>query len=323
MANITKTKSGKWKFAVTVNYKPHYKTFDSKAEGYLWEESLKAGKGNKSSRFTFSDLLDKYKKEVSVKKSGKRWEEIRIEKIKRDPISKIKIDDLSRKDFAEWRDRNLKTVSNLSVLREWTLLHHCLSIAVNEWELLDSNPLTGLKKPSKPPPRKRLPSDDEIKLLCYALNYDREMKTLDMISSRVGAAMVFAIETAMRAQEICNLNWSDIKGKVATVKKSKTAAGLREVPLSKEALEIINQCKGIDESLIFGIRTSQLDSIFRKAKAYTQIDDLHFHDTRALAITRLAKKLDIFDLAKAIGHNDLRMLMVYYRKTAAEIADDL
>lgn len=322
MANVTKTKSGKWKFIFTVDYKQTSKTFDTKAEGYAYEESLKQGKKGAKSNYTFGDLLDKYSKDVSEKKRGKRWEQVRIEKIKRDPIAKVALVDLSKKDISEWRDRSLKTVSELSVLREWTLLHHCLSVAIDEWELIQDHPMKGVRKPSKPPARSRLPSDDEIKRLCHSLNYQSDQK-LVMISSRVGAAFMFAIETAMRAQEICNLTWDDVNGKVATIKKSKTVAGMRDVPLSPAALAIIKQCKGIDESLIFGLKPSQVDSIFRKAKGYAQIEGLHFHDTRALAITRLAKRLDILDLARAIGHNDLRMLMVYYRKTAADIAEDL
>lgn len=323
MANVTKTKSGKWKFIVTINYKQESKTFDTKAEGYAWEEELKAGKKGAHKNYTFGDALDRYAKDVSSTKKGKRWEEIRIEKIKKDPIADIPLVDLSKKDIAAWRDRALKKVQALSVLREWTLLHHCLQLAIDEWELIKVNPMKGVSKPEKPPARTRLPSDDEIKKLCHSLNYSSDMVELNMVSTRVGAAFMFAIETAMRAQEICNLTWSDVKGKVATIRKSKTAAGLREVPLSPQALAIIKQCKGIDETLIFGLAPSQVDSVFRKAKGYAMIKDLHFHDTRALAITRLAKRLDIFDLARAIGHNDLKMLMVYYRKTAADIAEEL
>lgn len=322
MANVTKTASGKYKFIVTVNYKQHSKTFSTKAEGYAWEETLVSGKKSTNKNYTFGDLLQKYSDDVSSKKLGKRWEQTRIQKIKRDPIASVALVDLTKKDFAEWRDRSLKTISALSVLREWTILHHCLQMAINEWELIQDNVMDSVRKPKKPPARTRLPSQDEIERLCHALNYQPGQK-LAMVSSKVGAAFMFAIETAMRAQEICNLTWSDVNGKVATIKKSKTVAGLRDVPLSPAALTIIEQCKGIDEKLIFGLKPSQVDSVFRKAKGYTQIENLHFHDTRALAITRLAKRLDILDLARAIGHNDLRMLMVYYRKTAADIAEEL
>jgi len=54
-----------------------------------------------------------------------------------------------------------------------------------------------------------------------------------------------------------------------------------------------------------------------------KIENLHFHDTRHEAITRLAKKLDILDLARMTGHKDLKSLMTYYNATPAEIAAQL
>ena len=51
------------------------------------------------------------------------------------------------------------------------------------------------------------------------------------------------------------------------------------------------------------------------------IEDLHFHDSRAEALTRMARKVDVMTLAKISGHKDLRMLQnVYYRESPEEIA---
>jgi len=321
MANVTKTATGRWRFQVTVNYKAKVKTFDTKAEGYTWEEELKSGKG-KTPSITFGKLLEKYRDEVSVKKKGERWERIRIEKFKHDKIANIKIADLSKDTFSDWRNRRLKEVSALSVLREWALLNHCLQQAVDEWSYLTVNPMKGVKKPKGAPPRDRLIGQDEIDRLCFALNYSNNA-ILTTLTSRVGAAFMFAIETAFRAQEICNLRWADINGRVAKINDSKTFAGVREVPLSTVAMGIIEQCKGIDKEFVFKISTSQLDSLFRKAKGLVDIDDLHFHDTRHLAITRLASKLEVLELARIVGHKDLKMLLVYYNKKASDLVSKL
>lgn len=50
------------------------------------------------------------------------------------------------------------------------------------------------------------------------------------------------------------------------------------------------------------------------------IEDLHWHDARATAITRLARRLDILDLARMIGHANLGELRTYYRERAEDIA---
>jgi len=325
MANVTKTASGKWRFQVTVNYKAKSKVFATKAEGYAWESLLLAGKGN-TPVMTFKSLLEKYVKDVSSKKRGERWEAIRIAKFCNDKststLANTKIADLTKQHFIEWRDTRLSEVSSASVRREWGLLSHCLQLAVDEWEYLDINPMRGVKKPQPTPPRDRLITQEEIDRLCFALNYSNQA-ILTTITSRVGAAFMFAIETAFRAQEICNLTWSDISGRVAKINDSKTYAGVRSVPLSKVALDIIEQCKGIDEKYIFKLNTSQLDSLFRKAKKLALIDDLHFHDTRHLAITRLASKLEVLELARMVGHKDLKMLLVYYNKSADDLASKL
>lgn len=38
------------------------------------------------------------------------------------------------------------------------------------------------------------------------------------------------------------------------------------------------------------------------------------------AITLLAKKLAVLDLARMVGHRDLRQLMIYYNESAEDIA---
>ena len=110
----------------------------------------------------------------------------------------------------------------------------------------------------------------------------------------------------------------------------KTPAARREVPLSTEALRILEQLRTNDPSCanapsqsVLGVKSASLDALFRKAKARAGIDGLHSHDSRAEAITRLAKKLDILSLARMVGHRDLRMLQVYYRESAEDLAKRL
>ena len=47
---------------------------------------------------------------------------------------------------------------------------------------------------------------------------------------------------------------------------------------------------------------------------------MHFHDSRHEAITRLAKKLNVLDLARMTGIRDLKILNVYYNETAESMA---
>lgn len=328
MASIKKI-CGNWRATVRRKGFNKSKTFTSKAAAEAWareleSEVLSGATTPTAAGKTFGDLLQKYSEERSAHKRGARWEQLRIELIRRDPLADVKLTELSKRHFAEWRDRRMKSVSARSVIREWAILSHAIKVAMNDWEWLSSNPISAVDKPKGAPPRDRLPTQDEIDRLCVSLGWDGK-SIPDSVSGRVGAAFMFAIETAMRAQEICWLQFDDVTDKVATVRKSKTVAGVRKVPLTLEAVRIIEIMRRVDldGDTVFHLTPSQIDANFRKAKKMALVDGLHFHDTRAEAITRLAKILPILDLARAVGHKDLRMLMVYYRSSADEIADRL
>ena len=145
------------------------------------------------------------------------------------------------------------------------------------------------------------------------------------VSARVGFAYLFALETAMRAGEIVGLLWSDIKGNLAHLRKTKNGDS-RDVPLSKEALRLVSLLPRLsdDDASVFQLGSAQLDALFRKAKAKAVIDDLHFHDTRREALSRLSKKVEVLTLAKISGHRDLSILLnTYYKTDMGAVADTL
>jgi len=72
------------------------------------------------------------------------------------------------------------------------------------------------------------------------------------------------------------------------------------------------------------LKPSQIDANFRKAKKKAGITDLHFHDSRRAALTRMAKVLDPLALAKVAGHTDVNLLLrVYYKVDEDDLADKL
>ena len=327
MASIQKVKNG-YRVQVSIKGIRSSASFPTKRECVEWaakqELEIKAPAEHK----TFKDMMEKYLAEVTPSKKGARWEEIRIKKIlaeEENYLSGMVIGQIGRSDISGWRNRKIASgLSGSSIVREWAIISNAFNTAVREWEWLDVNPMATVKKPQGNPPRDRLITDDEIRLLDHATGYSEESSLLT-VTQRVGAALHFSLETAMRAQEICLLQWGDIYGRVAKVNTSKTRAGIRQVPLSSTALAIIERLRAVngDKETVFEVTTAQLDALFRKAKKNAELDGFTFHDSRATAITRLAKKLDILDLAKMIGHKNLSMLMVYYRETAEEIADKL
>lgn len=54
------------------------------------------------------------------------------------------------------------------------------------------------------------------------------------------------------------------------------------------------------------------------------LEDVHFHDTRHEAASRLAEKLsNVLELSAVTGHRDLRMLKRYYHPRAEDLAKKL
>lgn len=312
-----------WEVSVCCSNIRKSATFPTKIEARSWaaqtELDIRAGKSGAIPNKPFSALLERYRDEVSCTKRGERWERMRIGLFLRDEIAAVPLPALNASHFAAWRDRRLRSVSAGSVRREWTLLSHALNVATREWKWLIENPIKDVRRPPPPQSRDRRITPVEEEALLFSMGVDKSKPPQNIIQ-RVGFAMLFALETAMRAGEICSLKPGSISGSVARLPITKNGTA-REVALSKEALRIIGLMP--DAETIFELATSQIDAHFRKAKAKALIDDLHFHDTRHEAITRLAGKLDVLDLARMVGIRDLRILMVYYNATAKEIADKL
>jgi integrase len=326
MASTPVKRNGKWYISVCIDGQRKAARRQTKAECVLWaadiEKKLRGGKNVNVIHKTFADLLRNYGKLVSPKKRSAAREQKRIEAICREKIGDVWLEDLSPTHFTQWRDKRLNEVSSATVLRDWNLISNAINVAINEWEWLTENPLKKIKRPIAPQHRQRRISQYEINQLLHATGYRHNDKTVTA-TQRVGAALLFAIETAMRAGEIVGLTWKHVNldKRVAHLPMTKNGMS-RDVPLSSEAIRIMKQVQS-ESDRVFNLSSSQLDALFRKAKQRTLIEDLHFHDSRAEAITRLAEKFDILTLARISGHRDIKKLMVYYRMSVEDIAKKL
>lgn len=277
--------------------------------------------GVRKCKNTLREALFRYRDEVSPKKKGHRWEHVRLNKIARDPIADKEIRTLAASDFASWRDRRLLEVQPGSVLRERNLLHAVIETAIRDWSWPIENPMKGVRWPPQPKSRDRRISQDEIQRICFALGYTEGAP--NNTSQKIAVAFLFALETGMRIGEILGLVWSRINIEESYALLDKTKNGdARKVALSNEAKRLLKLLSPNNKS-VFGVSPAIRDALFRKAVRRAQIEDLRFHDSRHEAITRLARKLTLLDLAKMVGCRDPKTLQVYYNPTATEIAQQL
>lgn len=317
MATFKKLESGKFQAQVAVNGVRTSRSFRLKSDAKSWaddtEYSLRHGAAKVSDQRLWN-IFDKYAREHSPKKRGAKWEIIRLEKFKRDPVSQTKVSDLTPKVFADWRDAQLQVLSAGSVNREMVLMSAALTVARREWGWIAINPLSDVRKPTKPRPRNRLVSEAELAELITSGGGD-----LTKVRGRVVHAFLFAIETGMRSGEIVGLKWDDIDIERRFLMLHLTKNGSsRGVPLSGRAIELLQELPVGDP--VFGLTDAVRDTVFRDVRDKAGIKDLTFHDSRHEAITRLAKKMDVLALARTVGHNDIRQLQVYYNETAEDLA---
>ncbi|RPD86258.1 site-specific integrase [Neisseria weixii] len=328
MATITQ-RGNKYRAQVRIKGVSRSATFERHADAKAWAARMESQvldgiQGNANRNMYFGDIARRYLETVTPLKRGAQFESYRIGRVLKTGLANIRLDDLRPQHFADWRDMRLKEVSESSVNRELSTLSAICTHAMKEWGLLRDNPVQKISKPKKAKARSRRPSESEIQAICKELMYSPDSKP-ELGIQRIAAAFLFAIETAMRAGEICGLNWPDVdfNRRLAHLRITKNGDS-RDVPLSSRAIEILKQLKGIHPEKVFNLDSHSLDVQFRRARDKLGIVDLHFHDSRREALTRMSKKVPVEVLAKISGHRDLRILLnVYYRPDMAEIASML
>jgi integrase len=330
MASITKQKTG-WRVQISVKGVRDSAMFGTKAEAQAWSVEREAqmrrmvSTGINTEKLC-QDAFDRYVEEVSAQKPGEEWEKKRLaaiagHEVNGIKIGKMKLSEITADTIGRWRDMRLKTVAGSTINRDLALLSHVFSTAMKEWRWIAESPTTNVRRPENPQSRDRRISQAELDQLCLVLGFEGGPVTTK--NQAVAVAMLFAIETAMRAGEICGLTANDISGRAALLRRTKNGTR-RTVPLSKRAIELLALLPSVDDGEpLFGLTSASLDALFRKARKSTLIEDMKFHDTRHEAITRLAAKLNVLDLARMTGHRDLKMLQVYYNASAEDIAGRL
>ncbi|APZ42649.1 tyrosine-type recombinase/integrase [Acidihalobacter ferrooxydans] len=326
----------RWRAELFVKGQRRSATFATKREAQAWAAQTEAKIHTQSTADipdkSFGDLMHRYADEVSVRKRGARRERMMIQVILRDTdIAKIPLRDLRPSDLSAWRERRLEQVSAGTVIREMTILSHACTIARKEWGWLKTNPMADVRRPASPQARTRRPTEEEIEALLFTMGYSPD-RAPETAMARVGAAFLFACETAMRAGEICALQWDDVHERYVHLPMTKNGHP-RDVPLSTQARRIIEQLRPVTgkHPHVFNLPSTSLDALFRRARERLAVDgplqdirSLHFHDTRREALTRLSKVFNVMELARISGHRDLRILQnVYYAPKVEDLADKL
>lgn len=320
-------------YTITVTYqnKRYYCTRDTAKECEQWAAikllELKTGKAQEEKgvkpHYSFALLFEQYYEDVGKKKPSKDWilSQKKSFHKKLGNLAEMSVHDITPEHLTAWRKKRQKQVKDSTVSKEISLYSAIFTYAVQELFLLSRNPWFDVAKPEMPEDRHRRISDDEIDTMLDALNYK-----IGQVPTRaehyVAWAFLFAIETAMRRGEILMMRKQHIYDGYVHLPKTKNGTK-RDVPLSKFAKELISLIPDENDKII-----PQNQNAFRlmweRRRNKTDIVDLHFHDTRHEAISRMVKvrKLPVEVLAKVTGHKNIKTLVnTYYNPNADELVE--
>lgn len=309
-------------------YKPLSKTFPKKSAAWAWadktEREMLAGR-LASGNHTVAQALERYAREESPRKGGARWEDLRIKAFLRHPIAQRRLGAVSADDMGAWRDDRLglpgkvtgtykKRVKGSTVRREMNLWDSVFEISRRTWKWIPVNPMRDVDKP--PGSRARAKG-----VPVAVIEPMRAACDVGPASREVFLAWMLGMKTAMRAGEMSSLERPqiDLRARVAHLLKTKNGDE-RDVPLFPEALAIIRELLADGREVLLTVDNKSRDTLFRKARKRAGLEGFTFHDSRSEGISWLSKRMDVLELARVVGHRDIRSLMHYYRADASEIA---
>jgi integrase len=308
---------------------------------------------------TLAEVLRKYQKDITPGKKSAEIESVKINVLLKDAaLTGLKMTALTSFAVAAWRDRRLRTVSGATVNREMDVLSTVINHARREWRIHIENPIGLVKRPERSKGRDRRFTETELHYLLKALAETprRDNGTFEKGARNPWLAplLCLALETAMRRGELLKLAWEHVDWQRQTAHLPDTKNNdSRDVPLSTRAIAVMENLPGVERDNAgkaikptsgpvfntshLALRKGLGRAIERARDAYVAdcrakkqphdvgfLVDVHFHDTRHEATSRLAEKLpNILELSAVTGHKDVRMLKRYYHPKAEDIAKKL
>lgn len=320
-----------WQIEFMENGERYNCTRDTEKEcnewAYLKKLELKTGKAQEAKGikpyFSFKELFEQYYLAVGQHKDGNKFITQQYKAFENyfGELAHNSIHDITPKHLTIWRNKRLKEVSDGTVLRQISLYSAIFTYAQKELFLIDQNPWSLVSKPEQPDSRDRRISDKEVSQVLERLYFDLEMVPTDS-PHYVAWAFLFAIETGMRQGELLNMKRSHIYDGYVHLPKTKNGTK-RNIPLSKEALRLLSLIKHENEQII-PHNSNSFKKAWQRGEKRLPIDDLHFHDTRHEAISRMVKVrgLPVEVLAKITGHKKIEVLVnTYYNPDAQELME--
>jgi integrase len=267
-----------------------------------------------------ADMLECYRSEVLPRKKGRNLDYY-MDRLVSDQLAKLDPLAVTPLDIRKFRDRRLESTGKICVRHEMALLSHAFTWAVSEWGLeRKDNPVLLVKKPPANPARTRRLSEEEWGRFWTAVQECRTPWFRYLVK--------LALATTMRKSELIGITWD----RVSTTARMVTVdgkTGNRHVPLSREALGILEEWKRVDplsyQGRVFKVTENAVNLVFRRVCDRSHIHNFRFHDLRHEGISRYMERGDLTpqEVMTISGHKTLAMLSRYTHLRISTLADRL
>jgi len=313
MANIRK-RGDKWQVQVRrKGYGALTRSFHVLKDAETWARQMEvqADRGDLPASptplrdITLGQLVERYSDTVSPRKRSHTGERVVLNAFLRHSICRRTVSGVTTAHFAAYRDERLKEVKPSSVKRALAPIQNLFEVARTEWGLpIRENPLSKLKLEGSDQRRERRLRPGEQDKLIQAASRCR--------NNLIAPIVTLALETAMRRGEILAIKREHIDFSKRTLLTPESKNGrARTIPLSMVAVELLS-AHAVKDGGLFAISANAFRLAWERVKRRAGINDLHFHDLRHEAISRLFEKgLSVPEVALISGHRDLRMLLRY------------
>ena len=273
---------------------------------------------------TLRELMLRYRDEVVPGHKGADVETNRINRILRtEAFVDKKLAALCTEDLQDFITDRLTEVAPATVDRDLDVLSQVIRYSADVWKIAAvESPFVGLRRPKyfNERDRRLLPAEEE-RLLVAARGDENPY---------IEPAIILALETAARRGELLAIVHDDVCFDERYVLLRETKNGRsRKVPLTKRAMQVLaalmEECVSGDERLLKLSANALKIAFFRRVIPASGIKDLHFHDLRHEAISRLAEsgRFQLIELQAISGHRDTRMLMRYAHLCCGNLAQKM
>lgn len=234
-------------------------------------------------------------------------------------IARKRVADVQPYDVQKFMDAMRKKRGASTVQLERALLRLFFNHAHHVWRWSEpaSNPAVGLKMPKVDNSRDRVMSLEEQQRLDEAIE--------DCRNALVGPTLTLLRETAMRSGEPLEYaRWRDVDWGAHIIRLGDSKTDKREVPLSPVAEQALRELAAQNppkpNERIVKMSYNALAAAWRRACKRAGIADLHVHDLRHTAATRMALKTGNVFIVKALtGHKTLSQLERYVNVKASDV----